>query len=361
MEIGYFTMPLHPAGSDLTQTLDDDLEQLIHLDKLGFKEAWIGEHFTAGWENIPAPDLLIAKAIPLTKQILLGTGVSCLPNHHPFVLAHRIAILDHLAKGRFQWGVGAGSFIGDFDAFEIDPKVGEHRELTSEALDFIINLWNNPTPGLYENKRWRFKVPVPQDDVALGVHTKPYQKPHPPIAVAGITESSGTLKIAGAKGWIPMSINFVTKDVLKTHWDSVEEGAKTNGLTPDRSQWRIARDIYVAETTEEARAAVKEGTLARDFTDYFFKMVPKIRGNLDIFKTDKAMSDHDVTPDYMLDNLWIAGSPKDVTEQIKELYNHVGGFGVLLAMGHEWRPKDKWMRSMELLATEVMPALKDLN
>ncbi len=360
MEIGYFTMPLHPAGSDLSETLDEDLEQLIFLDEIGFKEAWIGEHFTAGWENIPAPDLLIAKAIPLTKNIVLGTGVSCLPNHNPFILAHRIAILDHLAKGRFYWGIGAGSFIGDFDAFEIDAKTGEHRDLTNESLDFIINLWNNPNPGIYQNKRWRFKVPEPQDDVGLGVHIKPFQKPHPPIAVAGITENSGTLRIAGQKGWIPMSINFVTKNVLKTHWASVEEGAINGGLNPDRPKWRIARDIYVAETREEAINEVKNGTLGRDFTDYFFKIVPKIRGNLDIFKFDKSMPDSGVTIDYMIENQWIVGSPDDVTEKIKELYDYVEGFGCLLVMGHEWKPKDKWQKSMRLLVEEVMPRLKGL-
>lgn len=361
MELGYFTMPLHPPGSDYTQTLDDDLEQIITLDKLGFKEAWLGEHFTAGWESNPAPDLLIAKAIPLTKNLILGTGVSCLPNHDPFVLAHRIAVLDHLAKGRFYWGVGAGSFIGDFEAFGIDPKTGEQRDLTNESLDFILNLWNNPEPGVYENKRWKFCVPKPQNDVGLGVHVKPYQKPHPPIAVAGITEGSETLRIAGERDWIPMSINFASKDVLKTHWKSVEEGAVKAGKTADRSKWRIARDLYVAETTQQARRDVKEGTLARDFTDYFFKIVPKIRGNLNVFKTDKTMPDSDVTPDYMMDNLWIVGSPDDVVEQIKELYDSVGGFGVLLVMGHEWKPKDKWIRSMKLLTEEVMPKLKDLG
>ncbi|MEZ4547821.1 MAG: LLM class flavin-dependent oxidoreductase [Thermodesulfobacteriota bacterium] len=339
MEIGFFTMPLHPAGSDLTETLDSDLDQIVTLDGLGYREAWIGEHFTAGWENLAAPDLLIAKAIPLTKNIILGTGVSCLPDHDPFVLAHRIAVLDHLAKGRFYWGVGAGSFIGDFEVFGIDPKTGEQRDLTNESLEFILNLWNDPKPGLYENKRWRFKVPNPVAEVGLGVHTKPYQKPHPPIGVAGITASSGTLRIAGANGWIPMSINFITKNVLRTHWQSVEDGALETGRTPDRSMWRVARDIYVAETTEEARRDVKEGTLARDFTEYFFKMVPRIRGNLDIFKMDKGMADSDVTPDYLLDNLWIAGSPDDVARQIRELYEYVGGFGVLLVMGHEWKPR----------------------
>lgn len=361
MEIGYFTMPLHPLGSNYTKTLDEDLEQIIVLDELGFKEAWIGEHFTAEWENIPAPDLFIAKAIPLTKKIILGTGVSCLPNHDPFVLAHRIAVLDHLAKGRFYWGVGSGTFIGDFQAFGIDPRTGEQRDLTNDSLDFILNLWNTPKPGFYGNNRWKFQVPEPQTDVGLGVHVKPYQTPHPPIAVAGLTEKSGTLRIAGERNWIPMSINFIPKDILITHWSSVEEGARKSGKSPDRSKWRIARDVYVADTTEEAKREVKEGTLARDFTDYFFKIVPKIRGNLDIFKVDKSMADSDVTPDYMIDNIWLVGSPDDVVERIRELYDHVGGFGVLLVMGHEWKPKEKWIRCMKLLVQEVMPRLRDLD
>jgi alkanesulfonate monooxygenase SsuD/methylene tetrahydromethanopterin reductase-like flavin-dependent oxidoreductase (luciferase family) len=361
MKIGFFTMPLHPPGSNLHETLDEDLEQLQFLDKIGFAEAWIGEHFTAGWENIAAPDLLIANALPLTSNLILGIGVSCLPEHDPFVLAHRIAVLDNLAKGRFYWGIGAGSFIGDFDAFGIDVKKGEHRTLTNESLDFILNIWNNPIPGDYQNSRWKFRVPEPQYDVGLGIHTKPYQQPFPPIAVAGITENSGTLKIAGERDWIPMSINFAPNQILKSHWSSVEEGANNSGKIADRSKWRIARDLFIAETTEEARNEVKNGTLGRDFTDYFFKMVPKIRGNLDIFKKDKSMSDSDVTLDYMIDNLWIVGSPEDAAKRIVDLYEDVGGFGTLLVMGHEWKPKDKWQNSMRLLINEVIPILEKHN
>lgn len=102
MEIGHFATPLHPPGSNLTQTLDHDLEQLVLLDQLGYKEAWIGEHFTAAWENVPALDLLIATALAKTQNIVLGTGVSCMPNHNPFMMAQRIAQLDHQAHGRFQ-------------------------------------------------------------------------------------------------------------------------------------------------------------------------------------------------------------------------------------------------------------------
>ncbi|MCH9010377.1 MAG: LLM class flavin-dependent oxidoreductase, partial [Chloroflexi bacterium] len=183
MEVGFFTMPLHPPGSDYTQTLDDDLEQLVVLDELGYKEAWIGEHFTSVWENIPAPDLFIAKALAMTKNIVLGTGVTCMPNHNPFMIAHRIALLDHLAHGRFHWGVGSGGFIGDFKVFGFDPETGEHRSMARDAVDVVLKIWDDPEPGVYEHKWWRFTIPEPIDEIGLRFHLKPYQKPHPPIGV----------------------------------------------------------------------------------------------------------------------------------------------------------------------------------
>ncbi|MBT5893885.1 MAG: LLM class flavin-dependent oxidoreductase, partial [Chloroflexi bacterium] len=113
MELGFFTMPLHPPGANIADTLEADLKQLVYLDELGYSEAWIGEHYTAEWENIPAPDLLIAQALGVTSQIRLGTGVTCMPNHNPFYIAHRIAQLDQMSKGRLNWGVGSGGFPGD--------------------------------------------------------------------------------------------------------------------------------------------------------------------------------------------------------------------------------------------------------
>ena len=117
MEVGYFTMPLHPPGSDITKTLEDDLNQMVVLDELGYKEAWIGEHFTFAWENIPSPELFIAQALGVTKNIVFGTGITCMPIHNPAMLAHTIAQLDHMAKGRFYWGVGTSSTPGDYEMF----------------------------------------------------------------------------------------------------------------------------------------------------------------------------------------------------------------------------------------------------
>jgi alkanesulfonate monooxygenase SsuD/methylene tetrahydromethanopterin reductase-like flavin-dependent oxidoreductase (luciferase family) len=231
MRYGYFMMPMHLPGSDLGETLETDMRQIERLDALGYDEAWVGEHFTAEWENIPAPDIFIAAALQRTERIKLGTGVACLPNHNPFVLAHRIAQLDQMAKGRFLFGVGSGGFIGDFEVAGVDPKSGKQRDMTHDSIDLILDLWADPKPGLYERHNWRFWVPEPDMEIAKHVHAKPYQKPHPPIAVAGVSERSETLTLAGERGWIPMSINLVPSRVLKTHWQMIDEGARSKGRT----------------------------------------------------------------------------------------------------------------------------------
>ena len=360
MQVGYFAMPLHPPGSDFSRTVHDDLDQIVTLDKLGYSEAWIGEHFTIEWENIPSPELFLASAIPMTENIVLGTGVTCMPNHNPFHIAHRIAQLDHQAQGRFQWGVGSGASPLDFEVFGVDAEAGEHRSLTRETIDMVLRIWDGLPPGVYENRFWRFKIPEPRTDVGFRVHFKPYQKPHPPIAVAGMSAKSDTLVMAGERGWIPMSINHVPAPTLNTHWDAVEQGAKVSGRTPSRSSWRIARDVLVADTTAEARKEALEGVLARDFYGYVYPVIEKSK-QLGIFKSDPDMPDEEVTLEYLVDNVWLVGSPEDVAAKIRRLYHDVGGFGTLLAMGHEWEPRETWVRSMTLLATEVIPSLADLD
>src|SRR2546426_8567929 len=356
MRLGYFAMPLHPPGADPAQTMEEDLEQPATLDGLGFEEAWIGEHFTAMWENIPCPDLFTARALGVTRTMKLAPGVSCLPNHDPLMLAQRIAQLDQMARGRFYWGVGSGGFPGDFEMFGVDPKSGEQREITRSMLDLILQLWNDPKPGLYESKYWRFRVPEPQEDIGLRLHLRPYQRPHPPIAVAGISAKSDTLVLAGERGYIPMSINFVPPRILRTHWASVEDGAARGGRVAGPSRWRIAPAVYVADTDAEAPREGLAGPLARDYRDYFLRLLGKIRG-LEMIKVDPAMPDSDVTLEYLLDNIWIVGDPDTVAAKLAKLRDEVGGFGALLVIAHEWRPQAAWERSMVLLREQVLPRL----
>ena len=358
MDLGLFTMPLHPPGSNFTETLKSDLDQIIRLDELGYSEAWIGEHYTAEWENIPSPELFIAQAISLTKQIRLGTGVTCMPNHNPFVLANRIAQLDHMAEGRFNWGIGTGSFPGDMRVFGYwgDNPTVNNSQYTRAALDTILQLWEDPKPGVYESEWWQFTIPEVEEDIGLRAHIRPYQQPHPPIGLAGISPHSSTIKMAASRGWIPMSINIIPAVLLKTHWAAIEAGAQDSGRTPESGAWRVARDIFVAETSAAARKQVLDGVIARDFKEYFLRLLPKV-GMLGLMKNDPDMADSDVTIDYLIDNLFIVGNVDEVAQKLNDLRGDIGEFGTLLAMGHEWKPHGPWLESMSLLKNEVLPKI----
>jgi alkanesulfonate monooxygenase SsuD/methylene tetrahydromethanopterin reductase-like flavin-dependent oxidoreductase (luciferase family) len=360
MRLGYLILPLHPPGADPGQTLADDLDQIVTLDRFGFDEVWVGEHFTARWENIPCPDLLIAQALGLTSRVVFGTGVSCLPNHHPVMLAHRIAQLDQMARGRLIWGVGSGAFGGDLDLFDVDGRAREQRQLTRDVLDAVLELWADPAPGLREDRRWRYRLPgaLPADDDghAPAIHFRPYQRPHPPIAVAGIGPRSDMLSLAGERGWMPMSTMFVPVATLQAHWETYAESAERAGRRPDRALWRIARDVYVGATPEAARREAIEGALGRDWRDYW---LPSLRrGNmLFTLKEDQSLPDEAITLDYLCEHLWIVGDAAEVTEKLRRLDEAVGGFGGLQVIAHEWAPDAPWRRGMEALAREVMPRL----
>jgi alkanesulfonate monooxygenase SsuD/methylene tetrahydromethanopterin reductase-like flavin-dependent oxidoreductase (luciferase family) len=357
MNLGYFTMPLHPPGAVPADWLQSDVDQVVTLEELGYAEAWLGEHYTSAWESLPCPDLLIASALARTKTIKLGTGVNALPTHHPVNLAHRIAQLDQMARGRFMWGIGSGGFAGDFELFDIDMKNFEMRSLARDVLDAVLMLWDDPKPAFHEHNRWRFRVPEYQPDIGLGLHWRPYQTPHPPIAVAGIGPRSDMITLAGQRGWIPMSINFVTPATLKMHWETYEESADQAGVGSDREVWRISREVFVGETPEQARREALEGTLGRDWGQFLLPILKKL--NMMIApKLDPDMADEDVTLEYLCENLWIVGDVDEVTDKLYDLYTHTGGFGTLLVNGHEWDPTGKWEQSMGLLAREVMPKLR---
>ena len=279
-----------------------------------------------------------------------------MPNHNPFVLAHRIAQLDNMAQGRFQWGVGAGGFPGDLEVFGYGEGKKDHRVMMQKAVVDVVELWNDPKPSYYSNEFYDYTVPAPEPGIGLGVHVKPYQKPHPPIGISGVSPKSGSLAAAGKLGWLPLSINLVPNWVLKTHWEAYAEGAEKAGRDPDRADWRIAREVFIADTTEAAREEVRSGVMRRDWEEYFWPLLHR-DGLLSLAKIDEDMTDEECDVEYMMDNVWIVGSPDDVTAKLIKLYEDVGGFGVLLIMAHEWDPLDKWQRSATLLKEDVVPQL----
>ena len=360
MQFGLFMMPLHPPHRAFADGYERDVEQIVLSDQLGFREAWVGEHLTERWENAPAPDLLLAQALALTKTVRLGTGVTLLALHNPVYLAHRLAMLDHMARGRFQWGIGGGGIPTDLSLFGLDhTNPAAVRARSAEVLDVVLKLWASEGRFTYHGKFFDIDTPVLDPVKDRGYYMKPYQQPHPPIAVAASTPNSSSMRMAGERGWIPMSSSLLSRSYLGDHWRLVEAGAAGAGRQANRSQWRIARDVLVAPTSAVARERAR-AVLGRNYVQHQY---PNRVGTaqMALTKLEPSMPDEAVTVDYLMENVWIVGDPSECVDKIQQLYDESGGFGALLAITTDSDDAGWDHESLRLLMDRVAPRVAHLG
>jgi alkanesulfonate monooxygenase SsuD/methylene tetrahydromethanopterin reductase-like flavin-dependent oxidoreductase (luciferase family) len=353
MKIGTFMMPNHPPGRDFAQGHYHNLDYLEFLDEIGFEEAWIGCHYTVPREPNPAPDLLVAQALLRTKRIRVSPGGYMLPYHHPAELAHRIAWLDHISRGRCYIGIGSGSIPTDFGLFDIDFIAGENRAMTEESLEIMRRLWTSTEPFEFAGKYWTVRRPADDGDL-YRMHIWPYTKPYPQIAIAGFSPSSPTLELAGRNGFIPLSLSF-GNTYLASHWRAVEKGVAAVGRKADRGIWRVGRDVYVADTDREAWNKVLNGTIGDQYRNFWLPVLKRI-GMLATCKHDPNVADSDVTVEYMMEHNMCIGSPETVERKIRRIEEFSGGFGCLLMISYDHLDDMQgWRESTSRLAQEIMP------
>jgi alkanesulfonate monooxygenase SsuD/methylene tetrahydromethanopterin reductase-like flavin-dependent oxidoreductase (luciferase family) len=359
MQFGLFMMPLHPPHRGFADCYDRDIAQIVLADQLGFREAWVGEHLTERWENAPAPDLLLAQALVLTKTIMLGTGVTLLALHNPVYLAHRLAMLDHMARGRFQWGIGGGAIPTDLSLFGLDAtNPAAVRARSGEVLEVVLKLWESDGPFAYHGRFFDIETPAFDPVKDRGYYMKPYQRPHPPIAVAASTPASDSMRMAGERGWIPMTSSLLSRPYLANHWRLVEEGASSAGRKATRSEWRIARDVLVGPTPAVARERART-VLGRNYVQH---QRPNRVGTVQLASTKLAstMPDDAVTVDYLMENVWIVGDPSECAEKIQQLYEESGGFGTLLSITTDSDDAGWDHESLRLLTEKIAPRVAHL-
>ena len=359
MKLGIFMMPLHPPEKDRTECFEEDIELVVHADGLGFTEVWVGQHSTMAWEQIPSNDVFIANVLPRTKNIRLGPGVTLIPHHHPANVALRLALLDHLSRGRLNCAFGQSGVPNDWTLYGVpDPKT--QGLMTVEGIDLVLKLWESEAPFDFQGQFWHLKVPDSQPELGIGTMLKPYQKPHPPIGMSVVKGDSMAARMAGQRGYMPISTNLVPAATVRQHWETYCAGAAEAGLPqPNRSLWRISRSIYVGESNEEARERTMKGPFADSF-DYMIHVLAKAN-MLHLCKDDPDRPDEEMTPEYFLKKICIIGDVDECIRQLEELRETTGGFGTLLMIAHDWDDEAKWRRSMDLLAKEVIPALGPLE
>jgi len=341
LRFGAFIAPFHPLDENPTLAIQRDLELVEWLDQLGYDEAWIGEHHSAAYELIASPEVFIAAAAERTKHIRLGTGVSSLPYHHPFMLADRINQLDHMTRGRVMFGVGPGALSSD--AYMMGIPIPKQRDMMDEALDVLVKLLRGEE--VTHEGDW-FKLNRAR------LQMSPYSRPSVEIAVASQVSPTGA-RAAGKHGVGLLSLGATSDggfNALASNWAIAEELAKDNGRTMDRSAWRLVGPMHLAETREQAMADVRFGL---EKWLYYFREI----ANLPIVPD----TDGDPVEAFLKMPMAVVGTPDDAAAKIQALVDQSGGFGCFLFMAHNWANTAATRHSYELFARYVAPKFQDLN
>jgi len=347
MRFGTFIPPHHlPVNYNPTYALQRDVEIVQLADTIGFDEAWFGEHHSGGAEPIGDPMLFIAHVAAQTKYIRLGTGVVSLPYHNPLWVADRLAMLDHLTRGRVMLGLGPGALATDAGMLGIHPS--EQRDALEEDTAVLMHLMTSDEPISIETKRYKLVDAKLQLDF--------YQDPHPEMAAAAIVSPSGP-RLAGTYGGGLLSIGATMKagvDVLAMHWDVAEKRAAECGKTMDRKNWRLVGLMHLAETRDQAIKDVEYGL--REFCDYLQHTTP----------TPQLEPVGETVSDYiewaMSTGAAVIGTYEDAIEQIEKLEElSNGGFGCYLLFDHNWAPWAAKKHHYEIFGDFVIPHFKKTN
>ena len=348
LNFGVFITPFHPVGQSPTVALEYDLERTVALDRLGFDEAWFGEHHSGGYELIACPEVFIAAVAERTKHIRLGTGVVSLPYHHPLMVADRWVLLDHLTRGRVIFGTGPGALPSDAYMMGIDPV--EQRRMMQESLEAILALFRaGPDERVDRHSDW-FTL----REAAL--HIRPYTWPYPEISTAAMVSPSGP-RLAGQLGTSLLSLSMSVPGgyaALEDAWGIVvDQAAKAGRPEPDRSSWRVLGIVHLADTREQAIEDCTYGL--QDFANYF-----GAAGFVPLANEVEAaeQSPQQFVADYAAGGNCCIGTPDDAIAYISDLLERSGGFGTFLMLGHDWADPVATHHSYELFARKVMPHFK---
>src|SRR6202034_2994860 len=330
---GVFLPPFHPKEENPTECLERDLELMQWLDKLGFEEAWIGEHHSAGYEIISSPEIFIAFAAERTRHIRLGTGVASLPYHHPLMTADRIVQLDHMTRGRVMFGAGPGLLASDAIMMGIDPMT--QRDRMAESLDAILRLFNGEI--ITEKTDWYTME-------GCRLHLLPYTKPRPEVAVVSAVTPSGG-RLAGKYDLSMICVaatNPFGYDALAANWQIANDIAAEQGRSMDPARLRLVGPMHIAETRAKAFANVRFG---------FERYLGYLNNNQPRFIVPAGQ---DPAEWFVENKFGVIGTPDDAIALIQRLRDKQGELGVFLQQAHNWADFEQTKRSYELYQRYVM-------
>jgi alkanesulfonate monooxygenase SsuD/methylene tetrahydromethanopterin reductase-like flavin-dependent oxidoreductase (luciferase family) len=363
METGLIFHPYMRRGRTAKQTFDWGVQSSVVCDKAGFNSMLISEHASQVWENIPNPELIFAAAALQTKQIKFAPMAHILPHQHPGKLAIMIGWLSQILEGRYFLGIGAGAYPQS--AYIHGIKGGEDtqflNEMVRESLFLMEKIWQRE-PFFHEGKYWSAGYPeeLESDEEGNEEHKladfSPWGGVAPEIAVTGFSANSPSMKLAGERNFKPISI-YSGLDALKKHWDTYSAANIAAGFTPDRSRHAVSQTVFCADTDKEAKKLVMEGPIGYCFEHYLIPIWRRF-GMMDGFAKDAGIDPVDADLEFLVDNVFVVGSPDTCVDKINTLFAACGGWGTMQVESHDYYDDPSpWFNSLELIAKEVAPRI----
>lgn len=373
METGLIFHPYMRPGRTAKQTMDWGIQSAVQADQIGFDSMMISEHASQIWENIPAPELIIAAAALQTKNIKFAPMAHILPHQHPTRLATMIGWLSQILEGRYFLGIGAGAYPQA--SYMHGIRVGNHastssagdetkflNEMVRESLSIMEKIWKRE-PFFYEGKFWNAGFPeekeavTEEDEQHKLADYSPWGGVAPEIAVTGFSFNSPSMRLAGERNFKPVSI-YSGLDALKSHWDIYSEAAIKAGHTPDRSRHSVSQTVFCAETDKEAKRLVMEGPIGYCFNRYLIPIWRRF-GMMDGFAKDAGINPADADLEFLVDNVFVVGSPDTVADKLNTLFEACGGWGTLQVEAHDYYDDPApWFESLEMISKEVAPKVE---
>lgn len=334
LRFGTFLPPFHALDEDPTLCIQRDFDLIEYLDRLGYQEAWIGEHHSGGFEIIASPELFIASAAERTSRIRLGSGVISLPYHHPYTVAGRMVQLDHQTKGRAMFGFGPG--LLNSDAQMLGIRAETQRERMGEALDVIVRLLDGEvvtrTTDWFEMHGARLQL-------------RPYSARRPHVAVTSTVTPNGAV-LAGRHGLGMLCVAAASGagySALDSNWSIACAEAEKHDGAMDRSQLRVMAPMHIAETREQAIAELAFGF--DKWADYAYHISPIGPASIGLGSIEEMIEKKSA----------VIGTPDDAVAQLERYWEKTGGFGCMLILGQNWASPENTRKSFDLIARHVAP------
>lgn len=345
---GCFLSPLHPIGQSPSRLLDDDLSLVHWADEVGLDEFWIGEHHSGGWGIVGSPEVFIAAAAQRTSRITLATGVVSAPYHNPFMVAERAVLLDHLTRGRFVLGLGAGSVPADMAMLGIDPRDTRRRLL--ESAEVISALLRGEAVSRSSDWFCLDGARLQLDTFSKGIELVVASAATPfGMQLAGRLGAQALSHAAAPWGVVRPGVSMGIER-LPDQWTEFEKAAAEAGHQTDRGHWRVVIPLHVSTDRETALEQIYPGweRTRSDLWMHNFAMPMSAQPNAARRAFEVTLEQGGI----------IAGSPAECAEQIRGLAERTGGFGTLLIGCQDWASREQQRTSLDLFAREVIPQLR---